>query len=505
MISRRPLATATCSVVALLCLAARCERREPGLVPPDDARLVSTGSFGERTYETGYENPIIAGFTPLDLSEFEVTRREDVSLLVETSVIYDAPVLVNVRISDREVHEPAFLDLARGGLDLQWNFPFAGPRLSLVPGEGSVRVRVETVTRGSSGEFIARADSIRYQLAPNVLVVPVNALVFAGDDGALPYLGGNAATASGVVSQLFDPAGARGNRLHLGDGYQAATSELAHFTEASPDLLWHQCGIQFHLEDVQVVPQGNGLEEELVASTDPCFSFTNPPVGPHLAALRTGDALPLLFGGAMRHMLLTELLGATCHSGSTSAYVAVNGRHALRAGIVAHELGHVFLGTAHTSDAANLMTPPNPRTGSIAGTELTEDQCLLARCGAARLLASFGRLESSRVDEECAPFNPVCGDGEVEGSEDCDDGNMSPGDGCRADCTAEICGDGQLDPGEQCDWRIPEQQSNCDDDCQLCNGCNVCGNGVVDPGEECDDGNDDPLDVCSNDCHFTLG
>ena len=64
----------------------------------------------------------------------------------------------------------------------------------------------------------------------------------------------------------------------------------------------------------------------------------------------------------------------------------------------------------------------------------------------------------------CACTN-YCGDGRLGGLEQCDDGNAAAGDGCRADCTAELCGDGVLDASEQCD-----------------------------------DGNDDPADKCTNTC-----
>ena len=46
---------------------------------------------------------------------------------------------------------------------------------------------------------------------------------------------------------------------------------------------------------------------------------------------------------------------------------------------------------------------------------------------------------------------PVCGNGALEGDEDCDDDNVFNGDGCRSDCTIEACGDNILDPQEQCD------------------------------------------------------
>src|SRR5262245_20569346 len=45
----------------------------------------------------------------------------------------------------------------------------------------------------------------------------------------------------------------------------------------------------------------------------------------------------------------------------------------------------------------------------------------------------------------------VCGNGELEAGEQCDDGNTRDGDACEHDCTLPACGNGILDPGEQCD------------------------------------------------------
>ena len=54
------------------------------------------------------------------------------------------------------------------------------------------------------------------------------------------------------------------------------------------------------------------------------------------------------------------------------------------------------------------------------------------------------------------PGNPKCGNGVVEGSEQCDNGNTDSCDGCSATCGTEsglTCGDGILNQacGEQCD------------------------------------------------------
>ena len=94
----------------------------------------------------------------------------------------------------------------------------------------------------------------------------------------------------------------------------------------------------------------------------------------------------------------------------------------------------------------------------------------------------------------------VCGDGEVEGDEACDDGNTTGGDGCSADCASdESCGNGVMDPGELCD----DGNSDNGDGCSAgCDSDESCGNGVVDfgVGERCDDGNATGGDGCSADC-----
>jgi MYXO-CTERM domain-containing protein len=44
-----------------------------------------------------------------------------------------------------------------------------------------------------------------------------------------------------------------------------------------------------------------------------------------------------------------------------------------------------------------------------------------------------------------------CGDGILQAGEQCDDGNVEDGDGCRGNCSIEACGDGIADMGEACD------------------------------------------------------
>lgn len=104
-------------------------------------------------------------------------------------------------------------------------------------------------------------------------------------------------------------------------------------------------------------------------------------------------------------------------------------------------------------------------------------------------------------------LNPsVCGNGEVEAGEVCDDGSAnsdSVPDACRTSCRASWCGDGVLDSDEQCDEGGANSDlvvGACRRTCQSAG----CGDGVIDYGEECDDANLDDADGCDADCTVTL-
>jgi cysteine-rich repeat protein len=100
--------------------------------------------------------------------------------------------------------------------------------------------------------------------------------------------------------------------------------------------------------------------------------------------------------------------------------------------------------------------------------------------------------------------NPVCGDGVMEGTEECDDGNQDPGDGCEENCTiSAVCGNGDVESGEVCDDGNTRDGDNCSADCQTDTTPSDCGDGVTQAPEECDDGNDVDGDGCETDCTLT--
>lgn len=78
--------------------------------------------------------------------------------------------------------------------------------------------------------------------------------------------------------------------------------------------------------------------------------------------------------------------------------------------------------------------------------------------------------------------SPVCGNGIVEGLEECDDGNNSNTDSCTNECRNARCGDGfvQASLGEECDDENGTNADGCSSDCKIEGISMSCPPGEVD-------------------------
>jgi cysteine-rich repeat protein len=96
-----------------------------------------------------------------------------------------------------------------------------------------------------------------------------------------------------------------------------------------------------------------------------------------------------------------------------------------------------------------------------------------------------------------------CGNGAVEGDEECDDKNKTPADGCENDCTLskDTDADGVFDSVDNCPFVPNPAQTDTDGD-GVGDDCDPpeCGNGVIEGDEECDDKNKISGDGCSAKC-----
>jgi len=107
----------------------------------------------------------------------------------------------------------------------------------------------------------------------------------------------------------------------------------------------------------------------------------------------------------------------------------------------------------------------------------------------------------SECTEDCK-IRPICGNGTIEGDEECDDNNDNNDDECTAQCKRSACGDGYVrSDTEECDDgnNNGERYSECSTECRK---KPVCGNGMVEGTEECDkgDANGTADAECSKNC-----
>ena len=123
------------------------------------------------------------------------------------------------------------------------------------------------------------------------------------------------------------------------------------------------------------------------------------------------------------------------------------------------------------------------------------NQLILSSAATALML---GGLACGYPDPAQDEYLAACGDGIVEGGEQCDDGNLANDDACTSSCKLAFCGDGFVHGGvEVCDDGNVRDGDACNASCSAGSGC---GNGVVDPGEACDDGNQNNSDACVGNC-----
>ncbi len=153
-----------------------------------------------------------------------------------------------------------------------------------------------------------------------------------------------------------------------------------------------------------------------------------------------------------------------------------------------HCAGWAIAGSGHNNAPhGEWWNSPGTVTGSLA-----DGGCLSFRFNSDGSITGAGW----EATLSCVLVPDVCGNGEHEHGEQCDDGNTVDGDGCSATCQLEYCGNGTVDGSEICDDGNNIDGDGCNSACQL----ERCGNGTLDASEICDDGNNIDGDGCSASC-----
>lgn len=156
------------------------------------------------------------------------------------------------------------------------------------------------------------------------------------------------------------------------------------------------------------------------------------------------------------------------------------------------------------ADKAELA--PCAATGIPEGV-CTAGACIPAGCGNGFIEPTETCDDGNRIDRDGCAGNclsdETCGNGYLDSAmgEECDDANAIDGDACQTTCKLPACGDGTIDASrnEKCDDGASNSDTTpdaCRTNCQPAG----CPDGVVDGTEMCDDGNNNNGDDCRNDC-----
>jgi cysteine-rich repeat protein len=156
-----------------------------------------------------------------------------------------------------------------------------------------------------------------------------------------------------------------------------------------------------------------------------------------------------------------------------------------------------------SEDAKHDVKPDAPKDVVGEDPALDADADVVPGCGNGVLEASEECDDGNTVDtDDCLNTckKATCGDGMLwTGKEECDDGSNNSNtaaNACRTSCKKAYCGDGVKDTGEGCDDGNTVDNDGCKSNCSVA----TCGDGNPDTGEECDDGNTVDTDDCLSTC-----
>jgi cysteine-rich repeat protein len=157
-----------------------------------------------------------------------------------------------------------------------------------------------------------------------------------------------------------------------------------------------------------------------------------------------------------------------------------------------------------TGDACQTEPPAEPACGdNIKNQESEEcDGGLPVDCADANNYKGTKACNASCLFDACT-VTEFCGDKIKNGNEACDS-VFNCTDKCQFAVYAPVCGDGNIEAPETCDDKNTVSGDGCSSFCQIEQASAQCGNAIMENGEGCDDGNIVSGDGCSELCQTEL-
>ncbi|MCB9565815.1 MAG: hypothetical protein H6710_01080 [Myxococcales bacterium] len=163
-------------------------------------------------------------------------------------------------------------------------------------------------------------------------------------------------------------------------------------------------------------------------------------------------------GTHLRSLAAAALLVAACSSDDT-ANTDSNSASESATGSATNPTASTTNSSASATNSTSAGSGSDSATGTSDGTGSTSDASASASASASATETGSGSTAASASDTNPSTSTSgttgepaVCGDGVVEGAEECDDGNDVDTDDCLSTCVAASCGDGFVWDGvEECD------------------------------------------------------